>query len=268
MDCAEARDLLHALRRGGEADRRAVDAHLQGCAGCRSAEAAEAALDQALMRLARHAAPPELRRRLRRLSAEATGRTRPRRLSPGVAAATALAAAVLLALGVFALSHRPAGGDADVERLATEAVNDHLRVLVAQRPLEIEGGGPHQVKPWFEGRLDFAPSVPEPDVPDLRLRGGAVGYFLDRKAAVVSYALRRHQVTLLAFEAGGLPWPSPDVELGSVPARVAAQRGFHAFFWRAGDLGYALVSDVNPEELAALAARIAPATRDTPPAPP
>jgi anti-sigma factor RsiW len=268
MDCAEARDLLHALRRGAEADRRAVDVHLQGCDRCRSAEASEAALDQALMRLARHAAPPELRRRLRDLSAQAEGRPPPLRRMLGLAAAAALAAAILVALGTLALIHHSPGGGGDVERLATEAVNDHLRVLVAQRPLEIEGGGPHQVKPWFEGRLDFAPSVPEPDVPDLRLRGGAVGYFLDRKAAVVSYALRRHQVTLLAFQAGGLPWPSPDVELGSVPARAAAQRGFHALFWRAGDLGYALVSDVNPQELAALAARIAPATRDTPPAPP
>ena len=34
-----------------------------------------------------------------------------------------------------------------------------FRVLGSQRPLEIESGGIHQVKPWFAGRLDFAPAV-------------------------------------------------------------------------------------------------------------
>ena len=43
--------------------------------------------------------------------------------------------------------------------LVAEAVNDHLRVLTSQHPLDIESGDVHQVKPWFEGRLDFAPVV-------------------------------------------------------------------------------------------------------------
>lgn len=266
MDCAEARDRLHALRRGAEADRREVDAHLERCADCRNDEATEAALDEALDRLPRHPVPPELRRRLLEMSAVRPAVPRRPTLTIPARAVMAAAAAVVAVLGALALSHRLAGRDEGLPRLATEAVNDHLRVLAALRPLEIEGGGPHQVKPWFEGRLDFAPSVPEPEVPDLRLRGGAVGYFLDRKAAVVVYALRRHQVTLLAFQTAGLDWPSPDRSLGAVPARAIEQRGFHVFLWRSGDLGYALVSDVNPRELEDLAARIAPATRDATPA--
>jgi anti-sigma factor RsiW len=68
--------------------------------------------------------------------------------------------------------------------LVSEAVNDHLRVLSSQHPLDVESGGIHQVKPWFERRLDFAPVLAFEGDAEFPLRGGAVGYFRDRKAAV------------------------------------------------------------------------------------
>jgi anti-sigma factor RsiW len=128
-------------------------------------------------------------------------------------------------------------------------VNDHLRLLAAQRPLEIESGGTHQVKPWFEGRLDFAPVVPDLAGSGLELRGGAVGYFLDRRAALVQYRLRAHLVTLIAFPPDGLP-------LEDAPRLTRGERGFHAVLWRSGPLGYALVADVDPRELLRIAAEV------------
>jgi anti-sigma factor RsiW len=132
-----------------------------------------------------------------------------------------------------------------------EAVNDHLRVLSSQRPLEIESGGLHQVKPWFEGRLDFAPIVSFEGDADFPLKGGAVGYFLDRKAAVLVYAHRLHPISLFVFRAGGLHWPAKD---GS--ALTTEERGFNVVMWRQSSLGYALVSDVDRRELASLAAKL------------
>jgi anti-sigma factor RsiW len=142
-----------------------------------------------------------------------------------------------------------------------EAVNDHLRILNSTHPLDIESSANHQVKPWFEGKLDFAPVVPEPAAQDLRLQGGAVGYFFDRKAAVVVYGLRRHAVTMLVFRAEGLRWPPRGTSrLAAAEAFQSSDRGFHTVFWRSGALCYALVSDVDPEELDALAARFASST--------
>jgi hypothetical protein len=43
--------------------------------------------------------------------------------------------------------------------MVTETVTDHLRVLSTHHPLDIESGGIHQVRPWFAGRLDFAPGA-------------------------------------------------------------------------------------------------------------
>src|SRR5207249_8521839 len=83
-----------------------------------------------------------------------------------------------------------------------------------------------------------------------RIKGGAVGYFLDRKAAVLVYAHGLHTISLFIFRASGL-WPARD---GS--ALTTQERGFNVVMWRQSSLGYALVSDVECRELASLAAKL------------
>ena len=139
-------------------------------------------------------------------------------------------------------------------------MNDHLRVLASQHSVEIESGGQHQVKPWFEGKLDFAPEVPALEGTDLRLRGGSVGYVFDRKAAALVYELRQHLVTLLVFRSEGLALPDASAQ---ARGRETSARGFNVVLWRTGELGYALVSDVNAKELGALGARLAAAVHQT-----
>ncbi len=97
--------------------------------------------------------------------------------------APALAAALALMVG-RAFMQRSSSEDSTLASLTGEAVNDHLRVLASQHPVEIASGGRHQVKPWFERRLDFAPVLAFEGDAEFPLRGGAVGYFRDRKAAV------------------------------------------------------------------------------------
>ncbi|HZY03533.1 MAG TPA: hypothetical protein VFF02_08525 [Anaeromyxobacteraceae bacterium] len=225
--------------------------HLAGCAACAALEREERALSDLLAsRLPRPAAPDGLRRALEQQVARAEARAAPpgrgpwlRRLAWPALAAAASAAAVALWLAPGAPGPVPLA-------LAEEAVNDHLRALVAPRP-DVESGGLHQVRPWFEGRLDFAPPVPDLEPAGLRLRGGSVGYFRERRAAVIHYQLRLHQVTLLAFPAQGLPLPDR-------PGTAETLRGFHAVLWREGAMGLALVSDADPRELERAATLIRP----------
>ncbi|HZZ84855.1 MAG TPA: hypothetical protein VFE30_09985 [Anaeromyxobacteraceae bacterium] len=241
---------LHAGRLDAAAES-SLRAHLATCEECARAEKAERVLTEVLQRgLPRHAAPRALLQRLAERHAPAASRPARR---PRLPLRTLAAAAALLAVAGAALlaGERLGRREGLVAGLAAEAVNDHLRVLQGVHPIEVESGGSHQVKPWFEGRLDFAPSVPDPatlGVPDLALRGGAVGWFVDRRAAVLAYRLRLHQVSLLVFRADGLAWPD-------APRATASARGFHAVLWRRGGLGHALVSDVDPAELARLAGR-------------
>ena len=145
-------------------------------------------------------------------------------------------------------------------QLETEAVNDHLRILYSEHPIEVESGGIHQVKPWFTGRLDFAPALGFAGDAEFPLQGGAVSWFLDRKAAAFVFKRRLHTISLFVFRADGLPWPTSGlVPVGRVMARPGRVRGFNVLSFRDGELGYALVSDVDANDLAALCGRIEPA---------
>lgn len=144
-----------------------------------------------------------------------------------------------------------------------EAVNDHLRVVASTHPVEIEGGGIHQVRPWFTGRLDFAPPVTFSGDADFPLVGGSVGYFHEHKAAVFSFRRRLHAITLLVLPAAGLDWPERDlVPVGPLSVAVQSARGFTVLLWRDGGFAYVLVSDVNRAELERLATLIAAPPRD------
>jgi anti-sigma factor RsiW len=269
MNCTDVRRSLLDHRRGRLApDLGAeVTAHLEGCAECRRADAGEGALDALLeQRLPRRAAPAALKRSLEARWADAPASpaaappvaARPRRVARMM---IAVAAAAVIAVGSVA-AYRQLGAPpqelAAADRLVGEAVNDHLRVLYSEHPLEVESGGIHQVKPWFQGRLDFAPVVDFAGDADFPLQGGAVGYFLDRKAAVFVFKRRLHTISLLVFRADGLPWQAgPLRPMGRARARVEKQRGFNVVLWRDGELGYALASDVNLADLLELGAKVA-----------
>jgi anti-sigma factor RsiW len=81
-------------------------------------------------------------------------------------------------------------------------------VLYAQNPIEIPNGGLHRVKPWFSGRVDFAPDITFAGDDEYPMLGGAVGYFVDRKAASFVFKRRLHTISLFVFRADGLAWPA------------------------------------------------------------
>ena len=233
-----------------------IDAHVESCASCGAAARAEYALDELLEhRLPRHSAPTALKRRLGLLMGRPASPPRTAMRWARVAAPAMAAGLAFFTLGV--LVRQGSGRDAELAGLTSEAVNDHLRVLARQHPVDIESGGTHQVKPWFEGKLDFAPVVPALEGTDVHLRGGSVGYVFDRKACVLVYGLRLHVVTLFVFRPEGLAWPDAGArQFGPVRGHQTSTRGFNVVLWRQDGLGYALVSDVNAKELADLAAQV------------
>jgi anti-sigma factor RsiW len=274
MDCEDVRAHLPARRRGTLEPtlRAAVDAHLETCSACRQEDAADAQLEvQLRTELPAARAPASLLARLAAtmepprsaaivpLAVPAPApappvpppRPRWRRRLGAAAPALAVAATLLLAIPAYyelqVLPDRLARAEA--ARLGAEAVNDHLRLLSGEQPLAIVSSGLHEVKPWFAGKLDFAPVVSFTGGDAFPLQGGAVATFLDRKAAALVYRRRLHTITLFVVRADGLPWPAPRLSARSV-------RGFNLLLWRSGELGYALVSDVDASELRDLAQKL------------
>lgn len=293
-ECGRARSLLLDAERGRlpAAEPAWLEEHLAGCAGCRAEAEAERALSAALAtRLPRHRPSPELLTDLaaRYLPAAAQPAPAPRSTSPSPATdvagpgavdsppapaplrpvarrwprpawlGPAMAAALVLAtVGYYEGLVLPRRTSPSI---AAEAVHDHLRLLASSHPLGVESGGPHQVKPWFQGRLDFAPPLAFGGDDDYPLVGGDVAYVFDRKAAQLVFRRRLHTISLLVFVAEGLRFPPAEVPLGRLAAHLEEVRGFSSVVWRDGELGFALASDLNRAELLELARRVASAGR-------
>jgi anti-sigma factor RsiW len=176
MNCDDVRPQLLDYQRGRLSARLQEDvrAHLQGCSACEHEIAAEALLTEVLEhRLPQHGAPLALKRQLARqwqLSARLQPSWWARRGRPLVPA-LATAAVLLIAIPIYyqQAGRSQNGGSAG---MVTEAVTDHLRLLASQHPLDVESGDMHQVKPWYEGRLDFAPVVPFLGDQEFPLAGG------------------------------------------------------------------------------------------------
>jgi len=257
-DCQRTRDQLLDVVRGrlAEPQRTQMTAHLQTCADCRRLVERERALERALELRPRFPLPERLRETLTATMTGAkvesgTRRPRPRLARWAAVVVPSLAAALLAVM----LVRGPAGSR---QPLVDEAINDHLRVLYAQHPIEIESGGIHQVKPWFAGKLDFAPVLQFSGDEEFPLQGGAIAVFVDRKAATFVFKHRLHLASLFVFRGQDLSFPSrTDRPIGGPSATSAASRGFNVLLWRDHDLGYALVSDMDPNSLARLAEKLA-----------
>lgn len=254
MDCSTAQELnLNGLRGRLSAERAAeLREHLSTCARCRDHAEAERVLSEVLeARLPQYAAPLALKRRLAASWPPSTrAAPAPRRIwRPAWVATRATAAAAAVALVVGGSTAVFVQQRSDLRQLESETVNDHLRML-GGAPLAQVAGGLHEVKPWFGGKLDFAPAVRFAGNDDFPLQGGAVEPFLDRRAAVFVYKRRLHTASLFVVRGDGLAFPTT--------LRTGIVRGFSVALWKAGDQGYALVSDLNLRELLELQAEIAP----------
>jgi len=258
-DCQATREqVLDAVRgRLAERQRAHFAAHLEGCSGCRRLFEREQALDHALEQRPRFTLPDRLREKLAAQVAKEGAVTRVAASAPrkrfgrwAAVIVPSLAAALLTVMLVR-------GGGPPGQPLIDEAVNDHLRVLYAERPIEVESGGIHQVKPWFAGKLDFAPVLDFSGDEEFPLQGGAIALFVDRKAATFVFKHRLHVASLFVFRSQGLNWPTrTDRAIGKLSGLSAAQRGYNVLLWQDRDLGYALVSDMDPNALARLAQKL------------
>lgn len=268
MNCEQAREALLDERHGRltPEQERALRAHLSACAACEKLESQERWLSDLLeTKLVQPGAPRGLRERVAAQLAAADAPlalpmlparvVRPRfwqRPAFGMAVA---AAALLIVAGPRLMPKHASGPDPMVR----EALNDHLRVIYSDRPISVERGI-HQVKPWFTGKLDFAPDIAFSGDDDFPLLGGAMGYFIDRKAATFVFKRRLHTITCFVFRDQGLAWPpegsSEQTAPDGVKVYASTLNGFHVVMWRENELGHALVSDVSQPELIKLRDRL------------
>jgi anti-sigma factor (TIGR02949 family) len=210
------------------------EAHLDGCAECTRALAAQEAMRQALRASDLYArAPGSLRSRVGdRLPAPAAGPTL--RHWRGLAAAASLA--FVLVGGWQAVSWRAGVVEAE---LAKQVLDAHLRSLQLAHLTDVASTDQHTVKPWFVGKLDFAPPVADFSAEGFPLVGGRLDVVGGRAVAALVYARHKHVINLFV-------WPSEGPD--DAP-RSGMLRGYAWVRWTRNGMSFWAASDVAAADL-------------------
>lgn len=169
---------------------------------------------------------------------------------------TALACAAVAAVTwmVAASMLRPS----EDERIASILVGAHVRSLMAPGHLaDVVSTDQHTVKPWFAGKLDFAPPVADYSNAGFALTGGRLDYIDGRAAAAITYKRRQHVVNFFAW---------PDAGVGEREPHAQTRQGYSLVGWSRSGMRFCVVSDIPAAELSDFAslasARTAPSARD------
>jgi anti-sigma factor (TIGR02949 family) len=241
MRCAECRDRLDAYLDAEltPSEAEVMSAHVEGCADCAREYAALAATSRQLKEgLVHYPAPDVLKARI--LSALA--RPDASRGSPASSwarwtqlAAAAIVIAIASSAATVAALHR---GTAS-RPIADEVLASHVRSLMPGHLTDVASNDQHNVKPWFNGRVDLSPPVPRLDSAGFPLLGGRLDYVASRPVAAVVYSRRQHIINVYL-------WPSAGDDRKE--STVSAQ-GYHLVSWRKGQVESWVVSDLNAAEL-------------------
>jgi len=211
-----------------------VRTHLSTCAACLQQVTAREQLGR-LVRASPYYAAPD------RLLASVAGSTR--RASMMSRVSTWAAAAVLIVsagAGAMMLRTFSASRTAQATAVAEQVVSAHVRSLMGDHLFDVRSTDQHTVKPWFLGKLDYAPPVTDLAAIGFPLVGGRLDYIDGRPVAALVYQRQKHTINLYV-------WPSSE---GAAVAPPAAIRGFHLEHWVRDGMSFWAASDLNPAELA------------------
>jgi anti-sigma factor RsiW len=246
MRCDHARELLGAYvdQELSNDEHTSVAAHIHSCVGCSESLGDIKRTSKAIAELGRRPAPralaPAIRRRLAGAPMQELGGQRlpPWRIPSGLwRQATALAACCVLSV---ALTWWVMTSTAQMHAVQQEIVVAHIRSLLQDSPIQVASSDSHTVKPWFAGRVDFAPEVNDLTAEGFPLLGGRLDYVNQRRVGTLVYRRRQHIVNVFM-------WGAPDTE--DISPTLATRNGYNLLVWTKGAVTYWAISDVAVDEL-------------------
>jgi anti-sigma factor RsiW len=218
----------------------AVEEHLANCPACLAISQRQQALSTALRaETGYHRARPSLIADIHSSldKIDVAYGTKRRQVPRWLSLAASVVFAVLLGSGI---TYWLAGPSPD-ELLIQEVIASHVRAqMVAGRTTDVSSSDSHTVKPWFNGKLDFAPPVLDLTTQGFPLVGGRLDYLTNRPVAALVYRHRQHLIHLFV-------WPALDRP--NLTARTLTRQGYQLVYWSDAAMHYWVISDLNSDAL-------------------
>ena len=245
MSCQKAQELIHGYLDGELDLARSVEVeqHMHECEICARAYRSQTTLRSSLKNDSLYyAAPDKLKKRVQAsLRKEAKSGMLPQGLGwRWLTVGASLAFMLLIGVVVWRLVPTSIGPSGD-ELLAQEIVSNHVRSLqLENHRIDVISEDPHTVKPWFDGKVDFAPPVKDFDNQGFHLYGGRLEYLKNRPVATLIYQRRLHYINLFI-------WPAE--QAGSRGEVTLQRQGYNLIHWTSSGMNYWAISDLNSVEL-------------------
>ena len=252
MSCERTRTVLHGYLDGELDAVRAAEfeSHLEDCPECVAELEAQEALRSSLGRAELYEKAPESLSRKVQEGSGGTVLVRFRRFpvfpwrgrSLGRVWMSAAAAVVLGALASWLVLRTATHLGTEGEALAAQVIDAHLRALEPGHLTDVESTDQHTVKPWFDGKLSFAPPVRDFADQGFPLEGGRLDVVNGKTVAVLVYGRRQHKINVFI-------WPT---DLGDSEPVSGSRLGYNWVEWRREGMEMWAVSDLNASELSEL----------------
>jgi mycothiol system anti-sigma-R factor len=241
VGCELTHTVLHGYMDGELDAARAADfeRHLISCADCVAVLEANESVRSSIQRAGLYERAPRALRQ--KIQAQLAGNTQASVMpfrKPTQWRWLALAAAILVALFLGWRLPWLLPGNQETA-LASAIVDAHLRSLQPGHLEDVVSTDQHTVKPWFDGKLNFAPPVRDFTNDGFPLIGGRLDVIDGRTVAALVYGRRKHVVNVFVAKA------QPD-ELWSGSGDI---QGYHWSAWQNGTFAFCAVSDAAPPDL-------------------
>jgi anti-sigma factor RsiW len=237
VDCAQARELIGAYL-DGELDVMSsldFERHVEGCAACaRARQRVEAVRSAVTVGAPYFRAPEQLAERIRSAMGREVVLVPRWRIGAMTRPLAVAAALVVMATLAWQLGRSP-GRSGGLER---ELVAAHVRSLQADHLLDVPSSNQHTVKPWFSGKVDFAPEVHDLSEAGFPLVGGRLDYIDGHAAVALVYRHHLHVINCFVW-----PAVAGDREMAT------SMQGYSVLRFVDRGLVYWVVSDAAAETL-------------------
>ena len=245
MPCDQTQTQLHGYLDGELEALSAAnfEKHLETCHDCKQSLAAEESLHRSIQQAGLYERAPESLR----ISLLGKSRQQPFvRSFPGARLSPwrwlAVAAVLLLSVFIGWRQLQSGRGPGNAQLMAASFVDAHLRSLQPGHLTDVQSTDQHTVKPWFDGRIDFAPPVRDFANEGFPLVGGRLDVAGGKTVAALVYARRKHIINVFVETA-----PSESYWNGS-----GESQGYHWLTWQKDGFSFCAVSDVAPTDLSQL----------------
>lgn len=222
----------------GSSAREDMERHVRGCPACQLRLERRRALRSVLReQLPTFEAPDLLRARITGAIEGAHAERARAPVRPWRWAAIAASLLFLITAGYAALWPDRAGSPRSA--VASDVLSSHVRSLMPDHLTDVASNDQHNVKPWFDGRLDYSPPVYDLAAHGFPLLGGRLDYVGNRPVAALVYQRRKHVINLFV-------WPA---ERTDDRAPEFTRQGYHLLHWTRAGMTYWAVSDLSTDEL-------------------